>query len=157
MVVHILHVADAPQIAQRVPHLLHIDRAVVDAAHAGGAYPGIDERPHDALVHQPAQHHLYDIHAGVVGDAQTLDAHLGQPQPRLQVGDGLAAAMHDDWVMALMPHGLHGLHQPVEKVGVVQLIAAHFQDDDILCGVFQLIHDGSVTASPRSRPDRRQG
>jgi hypothetical protein len=83
VVVHVLHLAHAPQIAQRVPHLLDIDRAVVDAADPGSADAGVDQRAHDALVDQPAQHHLGHVHAGVVGHAQPFDALLLQAQPRL--------------------------------------------------------------------------
>ena len=77
--------------------------------------PALTSSAHDALVHQPAEHHLGDIEAGFVGHAQSLDALLGNPQLCPQLGHGLAAAVHDHREVPLGDHGLHGLDQPKQK------------------------------------------
>ena len=128
MRVHILDVAHSTQVAHRVPHLFDVDRAVVHAADARGPDVAVDQRAHDTLVHQPAEHHLGHVEAGVVGDAQALDETRLQPKPLLVGGDGLAAAMDDHREVALLLEQAHGRHQPGQKSAVVQFIAADLDD-----------------------------
>ncbi len=128
MGVDILDLAHSPQIAQGMPHLFGVDGAVIDAADARRPDLAVDQRTHDALVHQPAEHHLGNIKAGVVGDAQTFHKERLQAKPLLVGGDGLSAAMDDDREVALRLEQAHSRHQTGQESAVIQFIAADLDD-----------------------------
>ena len=106
--VHILNLPHPAQIARGVPHLFHIDGAIVHAADARRLDVLLKQRPHNAFVHQPAQDHLHHIHIRLAGHPQTVEKLGFQAQLGLHIRNGLAAAVDNHRALAI---GLQGLHR----------------------------------------------
>ena len=124
---------DAAHASQLRAGLFGHDDARVGAADAHGEVAVLVESLHQLLVHFAHQHGAHEVHGLGRGDALTVLELHGKLQEIHGLGDGLAAAVHDD--------GIHAddlqQHDVVHDVGA-QLLVDHGRaavlDDDGLTG-----------------------
>ncbi len=80
-----------------------------------------------AFVHGPREHHLGNLHAGVIGDAQPLDVARFQAQPALQ-GSDLGAAAVDEGYRRAGAQGAQPSDQALQERPLGQLGPSDLDD-----------------------------
>jgi hypothetical protein len=109
-----------------------MDEITVLPGQADGLAAVAVDQVDDFLVHVAAQHHLYDVHGFVIGDAHALDEHAFLAQLVQHVIDLRAAAMHHHRVHADQLEQYHVLGEALLKVFICHGIAAVFDHDGFI-------------------------